>query len=106
MCPPHNTPSLDMKVEFVGSAFERRDHPFISLWTDGANVERAYEVPPRCPQENSPWSVIFYKLLKCLFLTYSQDIPRVFVLQWAPPSLSCQPSPRAEGEVPVSTEPV
>lgn len=30
-----------MKVEFVGFVCEGKDHPFISLWTNGAIVERA-----------------------------------------------------------------
>lgn len=36
-----DTSILDMKMEFVGSAWEGKDHPSISLWTDDATVERS-----------------------------------------------------------------
>lgn len=41
MCPSPNTPSLTVMVEFAGSACEGKNHPFISLWTNGAIMERA-----------------------------------------------------------------
>ena len=29
---------MDLKVEFVRSAWERKDHPFISLWAGDATM--------------------------------------------------------------------
>lgn len=104
MSPSPNTPSLNMKVEFVGFACEGKDHPFISLWTNGAIVERAALTVSSLLTRKEP---LPYQLLECLFLNYFQDVPRGFVMQGAPPSPSDQPSSlRAEEELPIRIEQV
>lgn len=100
VCPPPSAPSLDVKVEFVGSVHEGKDHPFMSLWTEGATVESSSDtVPSLLTRKGSPVS----PFLQGLFLNYFQDIPGLCRAR-APPGLCDQPTPRAEEELPVRTE--
>ena len=87
------------KVEFIGSAWERKDHPFISLWAGAAAMwDNLMQSEKVSPWEGAPQRAPSYTFLKCFFL----DVPGCSVVQQAPPSLSHQL--RAEAELPVRAE--
>ena len=90
---------MDLKVEFVRSAWERKDHPFISLWAGDATMwDHLMQSEKVSPWEGAPQRAPSYTFLKCLFLA----VPGCSVMQQAPPSLSHQL--RAEVELPVRAE--